>query len=120
MSRINTTRIGGIIKYIAQNPATKSQATPHAAPTTNTTKKERSLEVLRTRPRHRIAALDQTQERFIETAATIVTQEILIWEFGSNILEHSEFNQITQEICQTMMGHPELAEAMGSLVRRDA
>jgi hypothetical protein len=59
---------------------------------------------------------NQDPSKFKEKAPAIVIKEILIWEFGDNLLNHPEFNYFSQTIINQVKGHNELEAYLSKLI----
>lgn len=62
----------------------------------------------------KLKAQDATTYR--EKAPAIVIKEILLWEFGDNLLQHPEFNYFSQTIINQVKGHSELEAYLSKLI----
>ena len=116
MSKIDPTRLSRVLAALARpkEPVTSSpftQASPgksqHAG---------KSLETLKTRLQGRIKALQQDAQGFRDAAPVVTIQEILCWEFGDGIVEHSDFKQIAQKVADTMMSEPNLEKTIRTII----
>ena len=114
MSRIEPSRLSQILNSLVapQNKAGTnkrselSEAKPGRA--------RRDIAVLRSTLKSRLKNLRQTSGDFDSAAPIVLVQEILRWEFGSEIADHSAFEKATNAISDALQSAP---EAQGSLKR---
>ncbi|WGT26674.1 hypothetical protein [Pseudomonas marginalis] len=116
MSKIDPTRLSRVLAALARpkEPVTSSAFTQAAPGKSQNAGK--SLETLKTRLHGRIKALQPDAEGFRDAAPVVTIQEILCWEFGDGILEHSDFKQIAQQVTQTMMSEPKLEKTIRTII----
>lgn len=53
---------------------------------------------------------------FAEAAPIITVQEILRWEFGDGILDHTDFNEVTKKVATTMLADIQLQGAIDRII----
>ncbi len=68
----------------------------------------------------RLQKLKQQDPQFREKAPSVVIKEILLWEFGDNLLQHPEFNHFLQTIVSQVGGHHELDGYLAGLIEKMA
>lgn len=120
MSRIDPARLTRILSALRQpeTPASSSRASSATQATTKkTVKGARDPAVLRAQLRARLLGLKQRGEGFAEAAPIITVQEILRWEFGDGILDHADFNEVTERVATTMLADSQLQGAIDRIIR---
>lgn len=120
MSRIDPARLTRILSALRQpeTPASSSRASSATQATTKkTVKGARDPAVLRAQLRARLLGLKQRGEGFAEAAPIITVQEILRWEFGDGILDHADFNEVTEKVATTMLADNQLQGAIDRIIR---
>ena len=116
MSKIDPTRLSRVLAALARpKEAVTSSAVPQASPG-KSQHAGKSLETLKTRLQGRIKALQQDAQGFRDAAPVVTIQEILCWEFGDGIVEHSDFKQIAQKVADTMMSEPNLEKTIRTII----
>ena len=116
MSKIDPTRLSRVMAALAKpSERVASGAASQAAPSKGHSA-GKSLEVLRARLHSRLNAMEQDARGFRDAAPVVTIQEILCWEFGDEILEHSEFKQVAQKVAETMMADPGLEKTIRTIV----
>ncbi|KWU52844.1 hypothetical protein [Pseudomonas palleroniana] len=116
MSKIDPTHLSRVLAALAKpkervTSSASNQASPGKSQTAGKT-----LGVLRTRLQCRLKALKPDEEGFRDAAPVVTIQEILCWEFGEGILEHSDFKQIAQKVAETMMSEPKLEKTIRAII----
>ncbi len=76
----------------------------------------RDKTVLKEKLIKRLEKLDRDKSDYIEDASLITIQEIIIWEFGNEILNHPEFKIISSTIANNIVKSPELNEHMSLFI----
>ena len=124
MNRIDPSRIAEIFRTLASE---RSEPVKHAksdtgqsTKTANTTQnvKNHDEEVLRQRLRKRLKRLSEEDSEFSALAPEVTVKEVLIWEFGDNILNHPEFNHIANKITKTMLMNENVSIHLQKLIRQ--
>lgn len=64
----------------------------------------------------RLIKLNQQDASYSEKAPVVVVREILLWEFGENMLNHPEFNHLTQLIVTQVKDNEELTAYLEKLI----
>lgn len=118
MSKIDTTRLSHVLAALAKPKERVASSTSSNAHPSKSQKTGKNLEVLRKRLRSRLNTLKQNPEGFREAAPIVTVQEILCWEFGEGILEHSEFKRIAQKVAETMIENPQLGDAIYAIAEQ--
>lgn len=109
MNRIDPSRIAGIFRTLATDsgkPAASGKKTESHTQSKqlDSTKEIKSHDenVLRQRLHKRLKRLYTEADNFLDLAPEVTIKEVLIWEFGDNILDHPEFNAIAKKVTQTV------------------
>lgn len=118
MSKIDSTRLSQVLAALAKPKERVTSSTANSSGAAKAKKGAKDLEVLRTHLQSRLRDLKQNTEDFRETAPIITVQEILRWEFGDGILEHSDFDLVSKKVAQTMLENQQLEKAIYSIVDR--
>lgn len=71
---------------------------------------------LRRRIMHRLSDDDKQPPLSSERASAVIVREILLWEFGAQLENHSEFGAMLGMIEKTLDENPALKKKMASLV----
>lgn len=119
MSRIDPARLTRILSALRQPeaPTSSSRAfSPTQALSKKTKKGARDPAVLRARLRERLLGLKHRGAGFAEAAPIITVQEILRWEFGDGILDHTDFNEVTKKVATTMLADIQLQGAIDRII----
>jgi hypothetical protein len=74
-------------------------------------------EVLRQRLRQRLQRLSQEDIDFSEVAPEVTIKEVLIWEFGDQVMNHPEFNLLANKVTRAMQGNEKIALQLQKLIR---
>lgn len=124
MTRIDPSRIAEIFRTLASE---RSEPVKHAksdtgqsTKTANVTQKVKNHDedVLRQRLRKRLKRLSEEDGDFSALAPEVTVKEVLIWEFGDNILNHPEFNHISHKITQAMLMNENISLHLQKLIRQ--
>ena len=119
MTEIQPTRLNAIFKTLSatskktEQAQRKVAAKPHEKPAAT---QVRSKEDLSNRLRGRLKKLSKDSESFTKDATLIAIQEIIIWEFGDDILDHPEFKLIARSITEKIKESKELQVHMSKLI----
>ncbi|WP_220815276.1 hypothetical protein [Pseudomonas paralcaligenes] len=116
MSRIEPSRLVQILASLT-SPQSKAGANArrNEAAGPKAAKAPRDISILRGTLKSRLKKLRQISANEFESAAPVVlVQEILLWEFGSEIAEHDAFKKATSSISEALQASP---DAQGSLKR---
>ena len=123
MTRIDPSRIAEIFRSLASESAEhvrhKHNHAHHNALATNPEKdfKSHDKDVLRQRLRQRLQRLSQEDIDFSAVAPEVTIKEVLIWEFGDQVMSHPEFNLLAAKVTRTMQGNEKIAFQLQKLIR---
>ena len=67
--------------------------------------------------RQRLQRLSQEDIDFAEVAPEVTIKEVLIWEFGEQVMSHPEFNLLATKVARTMQGNEKIAFQLQKLIR---
>lgn len=120
MTRIDSARIVHILSLLASGSAGRAQSRrkaqcPSSVAAANVAAR-RDLGVLRSRLRARLRRLRQESDRFDLLAPEVAVREVLIWEFGEEVLNHSEFNKVASEVALAMKPNAVVARQFERLI----
>lgn len=118
MSRIDPARLSRILASLAKpKEMVEASGRQSAASSSGKTQKGRKdPAVLRASLKERLVKARKSDENFDSIATTIVVQEILLWEFGSEIVEHAAFDKAVSSIADAMRGDCNAEAAMSRLI----
>lgn len=118
MTRIDSTRLSELFRTLGTNKrvSPEESQTPQKAINKDKLAPKRDKNVLKAHLSRRLKALKENSDRFEQEAPLVAIQEIMIWEFGDQFLNHPEFKHITQSIIATIEGSPRLSNHMQSMV----
>lgn len=123
MTRIDSSRIAEIFRSLASESAgqvrhnhNNAQHKPLAA-NPEKDSKSHDKDVLRQRLRQRLQRLSQEDIDFAEVAQEVTVKEVLIWEFGDQVMNHPEFNLLATKVTRAMRGNEKIAFHLQKLIR---
>lgn len=118
MSRIDPARLSRILASLAKPGVRVDASNKHGA--THSSGKIRNSRkdpaVLRANLKERLARLRRSSEDFDSAAPVILVQEILLWEFGRDIVEHVSFEQAVNSIADAMLADRNAEAAISRLL----
>lgn len=123
MTSIDPTRLTEIFKTLAasrsQRVSRKLSAESNDTPIKETSSHggQRDKNKLREQLKSRLTKLKQESTSFEDEAPLVTINEVLLWEFGDNILDHPDFKYIAETVCDTIDTNPSLNNSMKSLIR---
>lgn len=123
MTRIDPLRIAEIFRSLASESGEQVHRNhsdaQHKSLATNSEKepKNHDKEVLRQRLRQRLQRLSQEDIDFSEVAPEVTIKEVLIWEFGDQVMNHPEFNLLANKVTRAMQGNEKIALQLQKLIR---
>ncbi len=115
MSKIDTSRISSIFRTLSPTHAQKRNDRSDSASTKDVNERK-DAEVLRAKLIDRVRALDKTSDDFVAHAKEATIREILVWEFGDEILNHPSFKQIASSITLLMSEDSTLNASFDELI----
>lgn len=122
MTRIDPLRIAQIFRSLATESREQVQQNPSEAhhkslaPYSDKEPKRHDKEVLRQRLRQRLQRLSQEDIDFSKVAPDVTIKEVLIWEFGEEIMSHPEFNLLASKVTRAMQDHEKVALQLQKLI----
>jgi len=123
MTRIDSARLARVLASLTQPKAPTNlakntsvggvsiQAAVQRAPA------RRDPTVLKTRLTQRLKTLKKSNN-FVEAASIVTVQEILRWQFGESICQHSDFERIAGQVASVLMNDLPLKDAVESVIRK--
>ncbi len=123
MTRIDPLRIAQIFRSLASESGDQVQRNSNEAqrkPLVTSPDKEpkkHDKEVLRQRLRQRLQRLSQEDIDFSKVAPEVTIKEVLIWEFGEEVMSHPEFNLLASKVTRTMQDNEKVALQLQKLIR---
>ena len=123
MTRIDPLRIAQIFRSLASDSGDQVQRNSNDAeykPLVSGSDKEpkkHDKEVLRQRLRQRLKRLIQEDIDFAIVAPEVTIKEVLIWEFGEDVMSHPEFNLIASKVTRTMQDNEKVVLQLQQLIR---
>ena len=122
MSRIDPTRLTEIFRTLSSPASAQSHKTKKQESDKDATKAKpagvRDLAVLKARMQQRLKKLKAESKNFENEATIVAVQEILLWEFGPDILNHSSFKHITLKICGAIGSSTHLNEKLEQMLKQ--
>jgi len=117
MSGIDRTSLSRLLATLGKPPAQGSSSTQvastgrqhHPAPAKPGA---RNPLVLRARLRSRLTILRESAGDFLEAAPLVTVQEILRWEFGENVVAHTQFEQVAGKVAQALLADEKMKAAV--------
>ena len=116
MADIDPSRLSAIFRALSskesmracdnKNYGSKSEVSAHSITIQKTNTK--SKEYLKSKINLRISKLKKTDVAFQEKATAVTIQEILLWEFGDEIINHPDFNLLSLSIIKKVTKNHEL------------
>lgn len=122
MTRIDPNRIADVFRLLSlDKPATAAKARrAESQPERKTNAVEavpaRDPETLRERLRARLSRLKREAPDFETLAPEVTVREILIWEFGEEILNHPDFQQVASSVAETMQASNKVQHQLARLI----
>lgn len=95
---------------------TKTAATRTSGPEGHPGPIKKSASSLKSRLRNRLAAVDRNAADYEQQTSLITVQEIVLWEFGDDILNHPQFGTVAEKVTQALTSDPALKEALSRAV----
>lgn len=116
MSKIDPTRLPQVLAALSKPKEKLVSGTANNSTEVKPRKETKDLGALREHLQVRLLYLKKNTNTFHNTAPIITIQEILRWEFGDSILDHSEFGSISNKVAQTMLENQELEKAIYAVI----
>lgn len=125
MQNIDPTRLSAIFKSLAtresviESKSETKQGEPaiHSGPSLAIKKvAARDSDLLKQNLRSKLRKLKAQNTDFETKAPLIAIREILLWEFGEDILNHPDFNHFTQVVTREVSSSAELLAFLKSLI----
>jgi ABC-type microcin C transport system permease subunit YejB len=126
MARIDPLRIGRIFQTLSKPSAQSAGQSSVSTAKQNTSKqqanasgnKPRSKEALKASMVSRLSRVDKLSDGYLNKATIIMVQEIMQWEFGEDIINHAEFNDIVTEIANTLLQHAQMKQTIQDALKQ--
>lgn len=116
MSRIEASRLAQIMASLAST-ARKPEARPGGSSHRASSTSARDVVTLKSNLRSRLGKLRQSSPQDFDTAApAVLIQEILLWEFGSQIAENASFRKASQAISEALQASSDSALSLKRLI----
>jgi hypothetical protein len=119
MPRINTGRISDILRSLSSpvSATKKTELAKNSSPIVKAKIQKRDENTLKIKLISRLTELQKHPEEFEKNAPLVAVQEIMIWEFGDQFLNHHDFKKITSLISYNIKDSPELTEHMSKMIK---
>ena len=119
---INKIRLGTIFRTLSSTKAQKTdndtrlrdKATSTATP--SEAGESRNPDELKTRLRDRLVRLRKESQDFAADAPRVTIHEILVWQFGEDVLNDPDFKRISQTLTQAISDREDLNQHMSKLI----
>ena len=119
MSEIRPSHLTAIFRSLNSNLNKTDQPNKNKPPIGKTpppVKKVRNKEVLGAKIRERLGRLSKDDENFKKNASVIAIQEIILWEFGEDVLNHSDYKHIVSTIIKNIQDSKDLQHHLANLI----
>jgi hypothetical protein len=125
MADIDPTRLSTIFKTLSSTDSLKvhakgsSAAKKSEAPSQSVTIKKvesRDRNTLKNSLKQRLLKLKKSDTDFATKAPIAAIQEILLWEFGENIINHPDFNHLSLSVVKQVSTNSELMTYLQKLI----
>lgn len=112
MDPIKLQRMAYAIRALTKSthPAASQPVEPHQSTPLQPLQPDYSLEGLKAALFPRLATLSLSDADSRVLAATILSQEVLCWQYGQQIVNHPDFYVVIEQLSQQLLSHPHLAE----------
>lgn len=122
MTRIDPARLTEIFRTLSsptsgQTTRTKSEKSQTPSASGPPISRSRDMGELRSRIQERLQKLRRETGNFAGEAPVVVIREVLLWEFGEEIINHVDFRHITLGICEAIDSSPPLREKMEQMFK---
>ncbi|MFZ5843953.1 MAG: hypothetical protein ACOY3E_13775 [Pseudomonadota bacterium] len=122
MTRIDPSRIAAIFQQLrtekAGSPRPVNRGTDNSGrPIAETaTLQRRDPENLRHNLRQRLARLQNEGGNFAALAPEIAVREVLVWEFGDEVLNHPDFHQVAASVTRAIQANSKINAELQKLI----
>jgi hypothetical protein len=125
MADIDPTRLSTIFKTLSSTDAVKVHGKTNSATkqsdapgqSVNIKKVEsRGRDLLKNSLKQRLLKLKKSDADFERKAPIVAIQEILLWEFGDNIINHPDFNHLSLSVAKQVSTNTELKTYLQKLI----
>lgn len=111
MTKITSSRLAEVFRLLGQNKIdTAPSGFIHKKEKKNSTSSvcKHDPEVLKVKLINRLAKLSKDTDTFEYNAAQIMVEEVLLWEFGDEILTVSAYKSVKDSLVDTLLNTPRL------------
>lgn len=122
MTRIDPSRIAAIFQQLRTektgsprpvNRGTENSGRPIAE---TAAMQRRDPENLRQNLRQRLARLQNEGGNFAELAPEIAVREVLVWEFGDEVMNHPDFHQVAASVTRAIQANSKINTELQKLI----
>lgn len=122
MTRIDPSRIAAIFQQLRTektgsprpvNRGTENSGHPIAE---TAAMQRRDPENLRQNLRQRLARLQNEGGNFAELAPEIAVREVLVWEFGDEVMNHPDFHQVAASVTRAIQANSKINAELQKLI----
>lgn len=123
MTRIDPARLTEIFRTLSsptsQQAAQSKKPKARAASESDSSRSGavRDMGELKSRMRQRLLRLKKESRNFEGEAPVVAIQEVLLWEFGEEIINHADFRHVTLNICEAIESSDALRAKMQQMFR---
>ncbi|HEX4910272.1 MAG TPA: hypothetical protein VFV64_05865 [Permianibacter sp.] len=124
MTRIDPSRIAAIFQQLRAEKTDSPRPVSRGADKSGQPVAEaaagqrRDPENLRHNLRLRLARLQGENGNFAELAPEIAVREVLVWEFGDEVLNHPDFHQVAASVTRTIQANSKVNAELQKLIRQ--
>lgn len=119
MSKISSSRIVEVFKTLSAT-ATKAPASPpNSLPKKGSRKKLLDLHseaALKDALRKRLSQLKASSENFEKEAPLVTIHEVMLWEFGDEILNHPSYKEISLAVTEQLTANETMKKHMANMI----
>lgn len=120
MTQIDPTRISRVLASLTK-PKERTDANAELSGTAVSSQRTQNTKVqepaaLKARLQQRLKLLRNSDADFQEAAPTVAVQEILLWEFGDDIVKHAEFERVAHQVTLSLLDNEPLKVAIQNLI----
>ncbi len=119
---IGKIRLGSVLQSLSSDSTQKTDKkarlrSEEVSPSVHMPNQQRrDPQELKSRLREKLQRLSQESSDFTRIAPRVTVNEILLWEFGDDVLNHPEFKRIVQSLVDTIEARDDLSNHMTKLV----
>lgn len=114
--RVDPSRLSRLLLQLSEPRPAAPTASAVRAEQTRASRPTRGTQNLKSAIKSRLQNLETNDPEYDEKGASIIIQEILIWELGANITAHPDFSNVITSVTTTMRQDEKMARSIKKLV----